>query len=135
MEETPIKAASVKLTHRSGIGVGQDRLRAVFRFGDVAKAMCDGINGLVPTDADELSLAFRADALHRVEQALGMIDALQIARDFLAEEAFGEGMFGIAAEFDGPSIADGHDHAAGVWTIMWTDNTNGQTQRSIHLAT
>ena len=51
-------------------------------------------------DALELALALLADAPQRVEQTLGVVDAIEIVGDFLAEEAAREGMVAVAAKFD-----------------------------------
>ena len=40
-------------------------------------------------------------AAHGVEQALGGVDAVEIARDFAAEEAAGDGVGGVALYFGG----------------------------------
>ena len=42
---------------------------------------------------------FVPDSLHRVEQAVGAVDALEVSGHLLAEESAREGVIGIAPEF------------------------------------
>src|SRR5438128_6178574 len=87
VKEAPVHAAALHDAHRAAVTVRQDTFRSVRRFGDFVEARGDFGDGIVPGDARESPFAFRADAAHWVKQAVGMIDALKIARDFGAQKS------------------------------------------------
>ena len=127
MEEASIEAGVHELTHRAGIAVRQDRLRAVGRSRDVLEARRDFANGLGPRDALEATFALLPDSALRVEHAVRMVDALEVVVDLLAEEAAGEGVVAVAAKLDGAArgFIDGDNHAARVRAIVGADGFHG----------
>ena len=120
VEETPRQPEVVDEAERARIGVGQDRLRIV--AGDLGQAPGDGVQRFIPADANELATpgAFLADPFHRVEQAVRVVGALQIARDLGAQNAGRTRMIRIPAHAGGDALLDCDEHGAGVRTIMRT---------------
>ena len=101
MEEPPVEACIHELAHRAGIAVGQDGLWPVFGGRDLLEPAGDFADGVGPGDALELPVPLLAGAAQGVEQTLGVVDAIEIAGDLLAQEAAREGMVAVAAELDG----------------------------------
>src|SRR5580658_5556254 len=62
--------------------------------------------------------AFGFYASHRIENAVGGVNTIQILSDFGAEESAGDGVFGITLDPGGATALDGNQHAAGVWAIV-----------------
>ena len=58
-----------------------------------------------------------------MEQARGRVFALEIARDFAAEEAAGDGVDRVAAELDAAAIFDGDEQGTAVRTVECADGT------------
>ncbi len=77
----------------------------------------DGVEGFVPGDALEAAFALGADAALGIEQAVGGVFALQVLRHFAAEEAAGDGVGRVAAQFGAVAVFDGDQEGAGVRTI------------------
>ena len=127
-EEAAVHAAVREQPHVPGVGVGQDRLGTV--GGDhAAEARGDGVEGLVPRDAREAPLALGPDALHRVQDAVGAVDALEVVVDLRAEEALGEPVIGVAAEAHRAAVLDVHGHDAGVGAVVGTDDLQPLARR------
>ena len=82
----------------------QDRLGARFVH-DGLPSRCDVGERLVPTDAFEPRLTLPADALERMEHAIGVIDAIEIVIHLGAERAAREGMRRIAGKLLGGAVA------------------------------
>src|ERR1044071_8858195 len=101
MEETPVEAAALQLAHRAGVAVRQNRLRTVGRLGEGAQLRGDQVDCFRPGDSAELASALGTSAKQGILQSLRMIDALQIARDFLAEKSIGERMITVASQLHG----------------------------------
>src|SRR5512141_1077347 len=97
MEEAAVHAGAVEQSHGAGVAVGENRLGSVLPR-DGGEALGDSVERFVPGDACETAFAFGADALLRIEQALGRVFALQILRDFTAQESAGDGMAGVPAQ-------------------------------------
>src|SRR5262249_55459422 len=121
-----------QLAHRPGVAVRQDRLRAVRRIGDGFEAIGDGANGFVPGDPLEPALALPAGALHRVEQPVAVVYAIEVVGDLLAEESSSEGVIGVATKLDRPAVLDGDDQPAGVRAVVRADGADG-SQGKVHV--
>src|SRR4029077_1316280 len=80
----------------------------------------DRVQRFVPGNALESSLAFGADALLRIKQAVGRVLAIQIPRHLAAQESARDRMIGIAAQTGGASVVDIDQQRAGVWAIEST---------------
>src|SRR5437773_2309791 len=87
MKETPVHASVVDDTHRAAIAIRQNRLGPAGRFCDLAKALCNRIERVVPTNALETSFTLCTDPPHRIEHAIRVVDAFEIASDLGAEKA------------------------------------------------
>ena len=72
--------------HGAGVIVGPDRLGAVRLLG-ADELSGDDIERVIPGDRSELAAAFAADAPQRLREAVGMMDALGVARDLGADHA------------------------------------------------
>ena len=107
VEEAAVHAAVGEQAHVAGVRVGQDRLRPVLG-GDRAQPLGDRAERLVPRDALEAPLALAAHAPQRVQQAVGAVDALEVAVHLGAEEALREAVVGVAAERDRAAVLDLH---------------------------
>src|SRR5204862_7738183 len=64
--------------------------------------------------------ALRADALQRSQDAIGVVRALDIARDRGAQGAVRRRMVRVAVDADRAAVVDGDEHRAGVGTVVWT---------------
>ena len=134
VEEAAIHGAVAELADGAGVGVGQDRFGAVLA-GDDGEAGRDGVEGFVPGDAlegfgfaavGERGFGNAGAAAHRVEQAVRRVNAVEVFRDFAAEEAARDGVIGVAAKFGGAAgFVDGDEHPAGVGAVMRADSMNG----------
>ncbi len=130
MEEAPVHAGALQVTHRAAVAVGQDGFGAEFG-GDGLQARGDFVESFVPRDARKAAFAFRADAALRVEQAAGRVLALEIAGDFSAQESAGDGMIGIAAQAAAAAVFDVDQQTASVGAIERADgmaNFGGQVE-------
>ena len=116
------------------IAVGQDGFGAVL-VADLLEARGDGGEGFVPGDALEgfvlvarwASGPFGAAgfAAQRIEDAVGGVDAVEILGDFAAEEALGDGLGGIAFDFDGAALlVDRDQDGAGVRAVVGADGVD-----------
>ncbi len=92
-----MNAVAHDVAHRAGIEIRPDRLRAVLLLG-AHEILGDKIERVVPRYRREFAAALRPDAAQRVRQAIGMIDALGVARDLGADHARGVGIVGRAAD-------------------------------------
>ncbi len=126
MEKAPIETGTLKFAHRPGVAVRQNRLRTILGCSDRCKAFRDGLDRLGPGDTGELAFTFGADALHGIKEPAFVVDAIEIARDFLTQEAASKRMFGIAAQGYSPAILYLHDHAASIGAIVRTNSPNGR---------
>ena len=120
MEEAAVHAGAVEQAHGAGVAVGQNRLGAVL-LRDGGQAARDGVERFIPGDAREAAFAFGAGALLRIEQAVGRIFALQILRDFAAQEPARDGMGGVAAQAGGAAVFHVDQQGAGVGAIERAD--------------
>ena len=115
-----IDAVAHHEAHRAGIVIGPDRLRAELALGRI-EARGDLVERLVPGDARELAGALRPGAAHRIEQPLGMMDALGVARDLGADDAGRVGLLFRAADpADGAAVDHLDVERAGRRAVMRT---------------
>ena len=77
--------------HCAGVVIGPDAFRPVLRLGG-EKRFRRAVERFVPRDFAELARSFRAGAHERLGQAIPVVDALGIARDFRAYDAGGIGL-------------------------------------------
>ena len=82
----PFDAVALHQPHRAGIVVGPDRLAAVLRLRR-SEFFGDEVERRLPARLLPCPLAFGAGAHQRLQQAVGMMDALGIARDLGADDA------------------------------------------------
>ncbi len=120
VEEAAVHRAVLQQPHRSRVGIGDDGLRTVARGGDRREFRGDRVERLVPADSLEAAFTLAADALHRMQHALGRIGALEVMRDLRAKHAGGRRMVGGAANLDRAAVLDGHLQRAGVGAIVRT---------------
>ena len=84
---------------------------------------------MVPGDSFELAGAFATGATQRVEQALRRVFAVEIFGYFAAEEAAGDGVRRIAAEFGAVALViDVDEQGAGVRAIEGADGMESLRQ-------
>ncbi len=117
LEEPAVHASVREQAHVARVGIRKDGLRPV-GGDDLAEALRDGAEGFVPGDPRESALAFLADAFQRMQDAVGAVDALEVAVHLGAQEPLGEAMLGVAAEGHRPALVDRHRHHAGVRAVV-----------------
>ena len=88
----PVDPVPLDQPHGAGVEVGPHRLRPVARRRPDER-LGHGVERLVPGDPRELPGALRADAAERVEEPVGVMDALGVAPHLLADDA---GRVGVA---------------------------------------
>ena len=131
MKEAAVHGAVAELADGSGVAIGKDTFGAEVG-GDAAELRSDFVEGMVPGDAleglgfaalSELPLGYAGPAAHRVKEAVGRVDAVEILGDLAAEEAARDGVGGISLNFDGATgeLVDGDENAAGVRAVVRTD--------------
>src|SRR5262249_30547398 len=113
VEEAPIQARTLQFTHCPGVTVGQDCLRSLRGGGDFLETSRDGLQSRIPADTRELTLSLGATAFHRPPEAFGVVDAVEITRNLLAQEALRKGMLAVAAQLHGLAVLDRDHHSAG----------------------
>ena len=107
--------------HRAGVVVRPHRLGAVQR-GLLLELLGDRVERLFPRDARELFRAFRARALQRMPQAVGVMHALGVAGDLLADHAVRVSVAHRAAHAaDGVRVPDLHLERAGAGAVVGAD--------------
>ncbi len=121
VEEAAVHAPVGEQPHVAGVRVGEDRLRTE-AGADRAEAFRDRVESLVPGDALEPPLSLAPDALHRVEEAIGAVDALEVVVHLGAEKALREPVIGIPSEVHGSVALHRHGHHARVGTIVGADD-------------
>ena len=104
--------------HRAGIAVGQDLFRVIGRNG--RESIPDAGDGLVPADAFETALALRSHAPQRMDQPIGVVGALRIARDLGAQHAGGGRMRGGTGYLARHAILDMHLECTRIRTVVGT---------------
>ncbi len=90
-------AVALHIAHGAGIIIRPHRFRAVARLG-AGEGFGDEIERVVPGDRRELPGALGAGAAQRLQQAIGMMRPLGVARDLGADHAGGIGVVGGAAD-------------------------------------
>ena len=105
--------------HIPQVAVGQDRLGAelVAQRGEPVTDLRDGLG---PVDPFETAFALLADAVHGVEQAVGMVGVTVIVADLHAQAALGEGMIRVSPHLGHFAVLDGDQHRARVRTVVRT---------------
>jgi hypothetical protein len=81
-----VDAVAHDQTHGAGVVIRPHRLAAVARLGG-EKLLRHQIERVVPGDRRELSRSFRPAPQQRLQQPVGMMDALGVARDLGADHA------------------------------------------------
>ena len=108
--------------HGAAIAIRQDGLRVAFC--DWLQARCDGVEGLVPADAFEFALALAAHAAHRIQHAVRVIGAVDIARHLGAQHPGRGRMLRIALHFCRHAVFDFDEDGTGVGTIVGAGRTD-----------
>ena len=104
MEQPTIEALPLNLAHGSAVAVRENTLRTVRAVHCGAKLLRDCPDRFVPADLLKLAAPFGAGSPKRVQQSIGVIDLLEIPRDFVTKESLGELMLWIAANGDGSPV-------------------------------
>ena len=106
--------------HGAGVVIRPHRFRAEFALRRI-ETRGDFVERFVPGDARELTGALRPGPAHRIEQPVGMMDALGIARDLGADDAGGVGLLlGTAHPADAAAVDHLDVERAGRWAIVRT---------------
>ena len=104
----------------AGVMVGPDRLGAVGLLG-ADKLFGNDVERVIPGNRRELAAAFAADAPQRLREAVGMMDALGVARDLGADHACRVGIVLGAADAADRVLVEHFDlKRAGRWAIVRT---------------
>ena len=77
--------------HGAGVVIGPDRLGAEFTLG-LIETRGDFVERLIPGNPRELARTLWSGAAHRMQQPVGMMNALGVARDLGADDAGGIGL-------------------------------------------
>ena len=108
--------------HVAGVGVRQDRLRRRAR----AIARGTGRRSVSSASSQEMRAKrpspLRPHAPHRVQDALGAVDALEVLVHLGAEEALREAVVGVAADRHRAAVLDLDRHHAGVGAVVRADD-------------
>jgi hypothetical protein len=121
VKEAAVHRPITQQTGVAGVAVRNDRLGATFS-GDAAQALGNGGQCLFPGDALEACAGtLGADPAQRVQQAVGMINALGVEGDLGAQHPCRRGMIGRAGDLEHATIADGYFECAGVGAIVWAN--------------
>src|SRR5262245_55836141 len=105
--------------HAAEIRIWKDRRRAIDPH-DLAPPIGDEIESLIPRRALERPAAFRATTAQRRQQAVGMVDTLEVSVDLDAQMAAGHWMRRIRRHIDRSTIPYRHKHRARVGAVMGT---------------
>ena len=101
---------------------GDDALQFFGDFGD----------GLLPTDGREPAFSFGSDPFQRLDQALAMVRALQVAVNLAAQTPLRNGMVGMSPDAGGSTGDRVHSHlpGAGVGAVVRANAGDGDGIRS-----
>ena len=99
------------------IDVRHDRLRAIGRD-DVGPALLDLRQRRVPGDPLVCAAALGTDALHRIEQPIGVVVMLGEAVELDAEAAARHRVLGIAGHVDQLAVLDVVEESAGIGAVV-----------------
>ena len=116
VEEAQRHRLALHHPHRAGVAVRQHGLRLA--GGDGAQARRDRVERLVPGDALEAAAALGADALERMQHALGAVRALGVARHLVAQRAVRRRVVGIALHAHHAAVIDRDAQRAGVGAVV-----------------
>ena len=106
--------------HRAGVVVRPHRLGAV-RLLRADERFGDDVESIFPAHRGELAAALGAGAPQRTREAVGMMDALGVARDLGADHAGRVGVvLGAADAADGALAEDLDLERAGRWAVVRT---------------
>ncbi len=120
-----VDAVALHVPHGAGIEIGPDGFGPVLGL-DSGKARGNLGHGLVPRDALELTGALRPGALQRVLEAIGVVDALGVAGDFLADDPGRVGVIlGATHAANGAIVHEINIEGAGRRAIMRADGADG----------
>ena len=117
-------AVAVDEAHGAGGAVGPDGFGAVFG-GGAGEGVGDAVERVVPGDLAELGGAFGAGAQEGVEDAAGVVDALGVAGDFVADDAGGVGVVGAADGADRGAVEQLDVERAGAGAVVRADGVAG----------
>ena len=116
-KEPPVERFHLNEPLRASGAVGQDRFGSRFR-GNRLEPRADVGERLVPGDTNEIPLTLPADALQRVQHAIGVVHALEVVIHLRAERAAGERVRLIARQLYGRPVPHFDDPRAGVRTVV-----------------
>ena len=113
-----VDAVAHQVAHGAGVIIGPHRFGAVRLLG-ADKLLGDKIERVVPRDWREFAAALRAFAPQRMQQAIGVMQALGVARDLGADYARRVGIvLGAAHAADRVRIKDLDLERAGRWAVV-----------------
>ena len=105
---------------RAAVGVGQDRLAAPLA-NDAPPSVGDLLEGGLPRDGLESSLALGPHAPERRAHASGRVEPLRVVVHLAADHALGEGMGRVARDVGHAAVLDGDGQGALRRAIVRTD--------------
>jgi hypothetical protein len=136
MEKPAVHRGIAEYAECAAVRIRQNRLAAEVRH-DSLKAGSDLVEGFVPGDALEFSVelrsactaeggcthlavarSLRCDTPHGIKHPIRRIDAIQVLRDFRAEEPARDRMRRIASDFRGATVLDCNQNAASIGAIV-----------------
>src|SRR5690606_1565044 len=124
-----VDTVTLHMAHSAGIVVGPYRHGAVLCL-DAGKAGGDFGHRLIPGDALELRRTLRPGALQWVLEAVGVMDALGVTVDFLADDAGGVGIIlGAAHPTDRTLVHQIDVQRAGRRTIVRADGADSAERK------
>jgi hypothetical protein len=116
----PVQPVAHDEPHGAGVVVRPHGFRPMARF-RLEQVPGDLVQRVVPRQALPLARALGPLALQRVEQAVGVVQALGIARHLLADDAGGVAVVGAAHPADGAGVEQFHVERAGRRAVVRAD--------------
>ena len=121
----PVDAVAHDEPHGASVEIRPHGFRPIFPLGGQHR-LCRLGHRIVPGNAGEFARALRPLALQRMEQPLGMVNALGIAPDFFADDAESIAvLLGAAHPANGAVIEQLHLQRAGRGAIMGAHRNAG----------
>ena len=118
MKEPPVHRFALDQAHRSGVRVGEDRLRTIRGLDDALESVGNDTECLVPARSPERGGPFRSGSNHRVKQPFRVVSPLGVTIHFGAEKTVRVRVIGIPRDLDCSAIPHRHQHRAGVGTVV-----------------
>jgi hypothetical protein len=107
MEEAAVHGGALEIAECAAVGVGEEGFGSM-GGDDLVESDRDLVEGIVPGDGFELGRALGTGAAEGCGEAIGVILTLEVASDFGAEEALGDGVGRVTAKMGGFAVLDGN---------------------------